>query len=242
MNTDTLRLPMIVLLIALLLIPTETAIQAETLRVVYAETTEDLLETIIYELEYTEATINLLLETPGEIHRMQFDRDFNTRTWLVMDESGHVHSSVTEQDGQVYLQEEGRQELITESLRLPWYQSLYCLSPRVVEGQSGFKFYMASADFGEELMKASGIQFTKFIAKREERETIDIDGERVPTVKYKITFDDIRALFWRSYAWFRESDGFLVGYESTRGGPGTPPTVGVLVSANPRGGGKAVFE
>lgn len=224
-------IPLIALM--LLLISTRSAIHAESLRVVYSETTEDLVETIVYEIKRMEKRIDLLLETPEEIHRMRFDEAFNTRIWEVKDASGTVGSSVEERDGRIFLQEDGREELITESLRLPWYQSLYCLSSRVAAGESGLKFYMASADFGEEIMKASGIQFTKFVAKLEEHEILDIDGTHVATVKYKITFDDIRALFWRSYAWFRESDGFLIKYESPRGGPGTPSTVGVLDSVDP---------
>ena len=112
---------------------------------------------------------------------------------------------------------------------IPWYQSLICLKEFSLSKDRKRSFYSLSSHFDERLSKGKGIQVLRFIAKKEGKETVEVDGKTVEAWRVMVTFDDIRSLFWKAYYWYRTHDGLLVMYKEIRGGPGTPETLGTLI-------------
>jgi len=86
-----------------------------------------------------------------------------------------------------------------------------------------------SSNFDERLARGKGIQVIRLSAKKKAFESIDVGGRQVDTVRVLISFENIPALFWKAYYWYRTDDGMLVRYSEARGAPGTPKTVGELI-------------
>jgi hypothetical protein len=66
-------------------------------------------------------------------------------------------------------------------------------------------------------------------ARREGREVVDIDGQRVEAERVKVSLPGIASIFWSSVYWYRPADGTFLRSECVRGFIGTPKTVLELV-------------
>lgn len=123
-------------------------------------------------------------------------------------------------------------EKVSETVKMkkgvPWYGSIYLLKNFVLSDEEKTTFYIGSPE---------ECRFVKLKAVREGTETVDVGGEQVLAVKVRYTLPDIRGLFWKSFYWYRASDGILVKTEEVRGPPGTPKSFTVLVAEE-----ETVFE
>jgi len=111
-----------------------------------------------------------------------------------------------------------------------WLQDLNQLAAFAVGPEVEVRF-VAFADFLDARLKASDM--TVFKATKVKKEPQQWGTGSGPCWRVRVTFDDLRSAFWGADYWYRVSDGQLVRYEEVRGGPGTPVTVGVLVSEEP---------
>lgn len=94
-----------------------------------------------------------------------------------------------------------------------WYGSVLLLRDVVLSGQEKSEFYVT---------KPEDERVVKLVAIRQETETVMAAGIPCEAVKFKYTVPGIQGMFWKSYYWYRTSDGLLVKTEETRGMPGTP--------------------
>lgn len=102
-----------------------------------------------------------------------------------------------------------------------WYGSVLLLRDFALSNEERCEFYVTKPE--EE-------RVVKLVAVREETETVAVNGEACEAVKVKYTVPGFRGMFWKSYYWYRTSDGLLVKTEETRGGPGTPTVYAELKS------------
>ena len=102
-----------------------------------------------------------------------------------------------------------------------WYGSVLLLRDFALSNEERREFYVTKPE--EE-------RVVKLVAVREETETVAVNGEECEAVKIKYTVPGFRGMFWKSYYWYRTSDGLLVKTEETRGGPGTPTVYAELKS------------
>jgi len=94
-----------------------------------------------------------------------------------------------------------------------WYGSVLLLRDAVLAGTEKIEFFVT---------KPETERVIKLVAIREGVEMLSIAGATCEAVKYKYTVPGFQGMFWKSYYWYRTSDGLLVQTEETRGMPGTP--------------------
>lgn len=102
-----------------------------------------------------------------------------------------------------------------------WYGSVLLLRDFVLTDEEEREFYVTKPE--EE-------RVVKLVAVRENVETVTVNGQECEAVKIKYTVPGFQGMFWKSYYWYRTSDGLLVKTEETRGGPGTPTVYAELKS------------
>ena len=115
--------------------------------------------------------------------------------------------------------EAGPVACVTQIDKAPWYGTPFFLKNFILSRAKEIEFHMVVA-YDQGAMK--------FLAIKEQEETVKHKGKDVKTIKVKMTFPDWRSMFWASYYWFRKSDGVLLTTKETRGAPGTPETIMTL--------------
>lgn len=109
----------------------------------------------------------------------------------------------------------GRQINKSVRLRAPWLSNFYVMP----------QFIKSSADQTDfcilEPLQSSVI---KMRAIKEKEVTLMVEDTPIETVKVCLTLPGLAGAFWRSYIWYRKSDGVFIKTEETRGFPGTPRT------------------
>lgn len=105
----------------------------------------------------------------------------------------------------------------------PWNQ-LFTLGLRqfVLSGENERRFWAIGTSGPGEM------RIAQFVAAREGSEAIVFGGKEIGAVKVRITFPDLKSLFWHADCWFRESDGMYLRYEGWNG-PGEPLTIAELI-------------
>lgn len=74
------------------------------------------------------------------------------------------------------------------------------------------------------------LEIHTFRVKKQDRETITVNGQPVETVRVRIAPTGLLSFLWHCNVWFRASDGRFVRFEGASGPPGSPMTVTELVS------------
>ena len=99
---------------------------------------------------------------------------------------------------------------------IPWYQSIsYSVGQHFLNSLEDIKFYIFSSQkLNFYTMKA------KFLGK----EVINLNNNQINAIKVKVSASGLKAKFWHSFYWFRESDGLFLKYKGRNGPPGTPIT------------------
>jgi hypothetical protein len=199
----------------------------ERTALVFLETAGQHVEEVRYILTSNERTIKMRANFNDENHLIVADNNFNTEKLEISFPENSATITI-HRDGSRFVIEGVQNRSIQVDPDIPWYQSLLSLSAFVLSSDSKRSFYSLSSQFDERLAEGKGIQLLKLVAKREVKETVEIDGKEIEAWRVLVTFDDIRSLFWKACYWYRTSDGLLVMYKEIRGGPGTPETVGIL--------------
>ncbi len=107
---------------------------------------------------------------------------------------------------------------------VPWYGTFFLIGEFAASGGDETPFVITIAD-GQRVFTMKAI--------REETGEIEVPAGSFEAVRVKVTFPDIRGLFWSSRFWFRAADGVPLRSEERRGGPGTPLTVVELIAESP---------
>lgn len=106
----------------------------------------------------------------------------------------------------------------------PWYGSVLLLRDFVLSGEEEILFWVTKPEEEKAVLLK---------AIREDVETVDVGGAAVEAVRVKYTVPGFKGMFWKSYYWYRTTDGLLVKTEEVRGGPGTPTVYAELLSESP---------
>ncbi len=115
--------------------------------------------------------------------------------------------------------EKGRQIKKNVKLKYPWFTSFYILPHFINSSEKQIDFC---------ILEPLRNTIVNIRAIKEQEEILIIEGKEIETVKVCITLPNIAGAFWRSYIWYRKSDGIFVKTEETRGFPGTPRTYVIL--------------
>ena len=102
---------------------------------------------------------------------------------------------------------------------LPWYPDFGLLGDFALSDEPERRFYV---------LLPIGPRSVKIVARREQRETIVIDGREIETIRVRIKPEGILGLFWNEPFWFRASDGAVVRYETRDGRSGSKVMVELI--------------
>ncbi len=105
-------------------------------------------------------------------------------------------------------------------LRSPFFSSFYVMPLHFINSDEEQMDFCILEPLHNSIMKIR--------AAKEQDETLIIENKPVETVKVRITLPNFLGAFWRSYVWYRKSDGIFVKTEETRGFPGTPRTYMIM--------------
>ena len=196
---------------------------AEEETLVFREQTNDK---VIY-LTSSEETIDnsrLLLRsesTEGDVHEVIVNESLQTERWSFSRADGESTDLVAEREGRrIYIRGTLNGRTIRRTERLddndPWIQSI----------EKSLESFVLSDDERTEFwtLQPDDLTLRKLQARRQGREMVEVDGERVEAWKVRISLPGIGSVFWGANYWYRTSDGQFVKYEGVRGGPGTPTT------------------
>ncbi|MBU1001607.1 MAG: hypothetical protein KKE73_03680 [Proteobacteria bacterium] len=200
-----------------------TAFGGASVRLVYAERTGDTSSSKEYLIDKTANGYRIQLFNQGIKRVIVTDHKLNT---LLEDYDNPAKGDT------LTFRREGRSLRLTGTLDGKpmdkgfevdglWFGSVLLLRDVVLTGQQESEFYMTKPE--EE-------RVVKLVALRQETETLTIAGAPCEAVKYKYTVPGIQGLFWKSYYWYRLSDGLLVKTEETRGLPGTQKVHSELIA------------
>jgi hypothetical protein len=196
-------------------------------RLVYQETTEDVVE-------YSEVTI-LRQETGYIIEYREQDTLVSTthcdsslavQRYEVHRDDGTI--LVFERDGKTINAQDGSTQFTKKIGNEPWNQSISWFKAFLDSDQTSRKFWVVSDRMGE-LSEEEGFSAMKMKAKKDGTEVIAYQDEKVETIKVVVRLMGFRSAFWKAEYWYRKSDGVMLRYESVHGGPGTPQTVVTLI-------------
>jgi hypothetical protein len=104
----------------------------------------------------------------------------------------------------------------------PWYQyPEYSLRDFVLSGEKRCEFWIISPN---------DLALFEFEACKMGTETVTLAERSVKARRVRIKAVGFYGNFWHADYWFSLQDGSYIRYEAVLGGPGTPPTVKVLIS------------
>lgn len=165
----------------------------------------------------------------SKVIQIKTDLDLATYQEHYMSSRGSDEIVVTRDGGKLFFEGKVGSKERESSMKVdgaPWYASKILLRAFVLSGKKEQEFYMS---------KPEELEAVKLIAVREDLETLDVNGEQIQALRVKFTLNDFRALFWKSYFWYRPDDGILVKSEEVRGGPGTPKVYATLIEERTAG-------
>ena len=194
----------------------------------YRETTGHKVKEVSYTFEEDDSAVRIWAEYKDEDQIVTTDRNFRTKNVKIMSTESPA-PVIVHKDGDRLFIEGSVDKSVQVEPDISWFQLPLCLKSFVLSKDKKIRFYALSSNFDERLARGKGIQLIKLSAIKEALESIEVAGTQVDAVKVLIKFEYIPALFWKAYYWYRIDDGVLIRYSETRGAPGTPKTVGVLI-------------
>jgi hypothetical protein len=103
----------------------------------------------------------------------------------------------------------------------PWFQyPEYSLRDFVISTEKRREFWIISPD---------DLSIFEFEACKIGTESVAIAGHTIKTVCVRIKPTGFYGNFWHADYWFSLQDGAYIRYQAVHGGPGTPPTIKLLV-------------
>jgi|GEM_PF-2617679 len=106
-----------------------------------------------------------------------------------------------------------------------WYGSKLLLQGFILSQKKFEVFYMTRPEEQKVI---------KLRAEKQGLEEIAVAGSRITAVKIKCTLPEYPLLPWKSFFWYRASDGILLKSEERRGPPWEPLTVVELMHEDPK--------
>ncbi|BBD09427.1 hypothetical protein [Desulfovibrio ferrophilus] len=190
------------------------AFSGQSVRLMYEERTGDVTSTKEYLVEKTPSGYRIVLFNQGIKRVIVTDDDLDTQVEDFDNPATGDHLTFRREDGGLRLTGTLDNKPMDKSFEADglWYGSVLLLRDAVLAGKEKSAFIVTKPE--EE-------RVITLVAIRQETETLMIGGKPCETVKYKYTVPGFQGLFWKSYYWYRTSDGLLVKTEETRGMPGT---------------------
>ncbi len=182
---------------------------------------ERSFQTVTMRPDASGATFSVVLRDSGfnETHTFVLAPDLSTLRWVYGYPDGK--SAVFTRTGNG-IRSEGllggkRSETEAEIDEAPWYGVIGMGLGRFIRtGAPKTVFWTVNPDNGKAY---------KMTAKRRGAETITCDGRTVEAVKVTVSVSGFPAALYSTEYWYRESDGFLLRFEGTSRGPGSPKTI-----------------
>lgn len=191
------------------------AFEQGPLHLTYSERAGDAVSTKEYLVEPTGGGFRLTLFNRGVKRVILCDEAMDTYREEYLDTVGGDHLTVRrESEGLVLSGTLGGKQLSRtfEESGL-WFGSVLLLRDFVLSGEDEILFLVTKPE-EERVVQLKAI--------REAVETVRVAGQDVEAVRVKYTVPGFQGLFWKSYYWYRASDGLLVKTDEVRGMPGTP--------------------
>jgi hypothetical protein len=109
-----------------------------------------------------------------------------------------------------------------------WIQDTVSLLPIIQSGKKETPFVSIALKLDKNGLTIPG-EIEKLGLKwvRQNRENLTAAGQELPAIKYHLTVNDWRSVFWKAEYWFRESDGLLLKSIIPQG-PGKPDKISVI--------------
>lgn len=210
-------------LLPVLLTPASAGEADEDYRLVYRETMGEAVSEKRYTIQFTGAGYHIEIQEGLKLRELRTSPDLATRHEVYRHAERPDRVEAKRQGDVLVFQGTLNGEDIRETKQLGdeiWFGSVLLLRNFVLGDKDEIQFYVT---------KPEETKAVKLKAIREGVETVDVDGKAVRAIKIKYTVPDIRGMFWKSYYWYRESDGLLIKTSETRGPPGTPKAAVELV-------------
>lgn len=143
-------------------------------------------------------------------------------SYLVPDENNRTLSGELDGDRVILtgVDEDGNAINKSVKLKAPFFSSFYVLPLDFINSDEEYIDFSIVEPLRSSVMRIR--------AKKEQDETLMVEGKTIETMKVRITLPGFLGAFWRSYLWYRKSDGVFVKSEETRGFPGTPRTYMII--------------
>lgn len=163
--------------------------------------------------------LRLSADSPMESHQTVMESDYSTRRWQLTQTAEGTEILAQRQGDSLLLSGRLRGQLVERKLAIdaaPWYQALSIalrnlLDPRI----EALEFWTLRPDT---------LEVHKVRAVRQAQETLEIDGGPVAAWRIEVRLTGLKALFWHSHYWLRQSDGVFLRYRGPSGPPGQPLT------------------
>jgi hypothetical protein len=204
-----------------------SAVWAGGSQLTYQETTEQTVDSTEVIIVPTATGRDLTISFPNSRYRFTTDAAFNTRQCTVS-QNDETPTTLFRRRGNMVVIRKGDQGCVASIDELPWYQTPFGLVDFILSDTRKIKFYMATVSEHADKDDDPGAML-KMVATKDDTETLTMAGQSVETYRVTITLSGLKSLFWKITYWYRCSDGLVVKYTDTRGGPGTPTTYGLLV-------------
>lgn len=163
--------------------------------------------------------LRLKAEGPRERHQTVMESDYSTRRWQLTQSAEGTDIQARREGDSLLLSGRLRGEPVERRQAIdaaPWYQALSISLRNLLDQRVGaLEFWTLRPDT---------LEVHKVRAVRQALETLEIDGEPVAAWRIELRLTGLKALFWRSHYWLRQSDGVFLRYRGPSGPPGQPLT------------------
>ncbi len=201
---------------------------SQTKHFIYLEQTVNKKDTCKCSIIKNENTNTMTIAYGDDIYQIIADTSFSASSCEIIQKSKNQTIMFKRNNGKMTCKTDNQSEEF-EMENFPWYQTPFSLLEFIKSNEKEATFYMATLyDQKKNTDNAKG-SIMKLIARKKKMESVTIDANVYQTIKVIITLPGLKSLFWKISYWYRETDGMVVRYEDTRGGPGTPKTIGTLL-------------
>lgn len=163
--------------------------------------------------------LRLTADSALERHQTVMEADFSTRSWQLTQSTEGTEILARREGNTLLISGLLRGQRIDRSLRLdpdPWYQALSIALRRLLGSRSEAEEFWT--------LRPDTLEVHKVRAVRQALETLEIGGRPVPAWRLEVRLVGLKALFWHSNYWLRQSDGVFLRYRGPSGPPGQPMT------------------
>ncbi len=190
----------------------------QTTRLVYSETTGTLSSQNKYLVTETAVGFTVELFEKNILRKIISNHTFQTTIEHYKNIQNGDTVTVTKKQNSLLFEGTLNNKKVSEAVTIDedvWYGSKLLLKDFVVSDKQAIQFYMT---------KPEKLKAVKFKATKEKLERIHLNGTSYTAVKIRLRIAYLHSIFWKSFFWYRLTDGVLLRSEEVRGLPGTPTT------------------